>query len=1137
MSAGERGKRRCPREALAWAAAGPLFVASSLPALADCSPTSPLPLANLTVTCTAAGGAQTSPVGSGRNNDNVTVNVQNGATISASTAITNPANAISLGNNATVTVGAPGGGATATVTTFSTGGSGYYGTGNNTVEFNANSTVTIWQNGVVSATGTQNNSEAINPYGPGNTITNYGLIKAGASSAIFFENVNTTGSSPRNAVFNYGTIDARGGTNPVTGGQAIGSFNNVGIDITNETGAFIYGNLDLQGGNDNVTLKTGSTITGSLNGGGGTNALILDAATGASDALPGVVQNFQSLTKTGPGIWTLTGSVGQSSGAPLAVTVEGGTLVLTGNNASFNGNVTINSGATLEARAQSLPPLIDDLHGDLLINQVSPDGVQPDDGTYAGTIEGSGVVTKIGVGTVTLTGANTYSGGTFLDEGAIAIAADTGLGASTGPLTFDGGALQFLASFNLSPSRAITLQSGGGTLDANGFATTVSQAISGPGALTIASTAPGGVVTLTGTNTYAGGTTISGGTLQLGNGGASGSIVGNVVDNGALAFDRSDVTTFAGVVSGSGSVSQIGSGTTILTATNTYAGPTNVLAGALAIGDPTHASAALAGGGPVTVASGATLGGYGAVAGDVTSAGTVAVANALNAFGGGPTGTFTIGGSLHNNGTALIEGPGVGNVLAVSQNYAAGPGATAGMATLLNAGGPLSNQVTDRLLVSGNVSGNTSVVVRAFGQGALTTPDFPSATHGISLIQVAGNSSTGAFALPGGYVDGGTPYRYQLYAFGPGSPNGAASASQSVVAGGVNWDYRLENVYVSPIGPEPPEPPGPPAPPPPDSRPELAPQIPSYLSLPTALFDAGLQDLDSLHRRLGEIRDEATRGSPEDGEVFIRSYGNAFRYDSNRSFAGYGFNSTQDYGAVQFGANAIVRHGLDGTLRAGLFGAVGELWLEPSAADGASSGRFNTYTVAGALTWQSAQGWYVDGIVAGGAFYGNVNAAVRGRAANSAGNTISASIETGYPVALGWQGLALEPQLQLIGERLDFAPFIDSDGIAAHIGSQSQGVFRAGVRLLKPFATADNGLFTPFLKANLLQGIGGGGTVNIAGDPFSTGTYGTAVQVGGGVNGNLSRNLSAYGDVAWQNAVSTGGFRGWTFNAGVRYTF
>ena len=88
-----------------------------------------------------------------------------------------------------------------------------------------------------------------------------------------------------------------------------------------------------------------------------------------------------------------------------------------------------------------------------------------------------------------------------------------------------------------------------------------------------------GTLIFTGTNTYTGGTTISTGTLQIGNGGTTGSVAGNIVDNSALVFNRSNALTYAGVISGTGSLTQVGAGTTTLTGANTYTGGTTISAG------------------------------------------------------------------------------------------------------------------------------------------------------------------------------------------------------------------------------------------------------------------------------------------------------------------------------------------------------------------------------------------------------------------------------------------------------------------------------------------------------------------------------------------------------------------------------
>ncbi|MCE5302308.1 MAG: autotransporter-associated beta strand repeat-containing protein [Planctomycetaceae bacterium] len=140
------------------------------------------------------------------------------------------------------------------------------------------------------------------------------------------------------------------------------------------------------------------------------------------------------------------------------------------------------------------------------------------------------------------------------------------------------------SSTMLASTRGVTLEAGGGTIETDsGYRATIAGVISGSGSLTKTGA---GTLTLTATNTYEGATTVSAGTLQIGSGGATGSIgSGNILNNGMLVFNRSNADTMDNVISGSGSLMKLGGGTLTLTGANAYSGTTTVSAGTLQIGN------------------------------------------------------------------------------------------------------------------------------------------------------------------------------------------------------------------------------------------------------------------------------------------------------------------------------------------------------------------------------------------------------------------------------------------------------------------------------------------------------------------------------------------------------------------------
>jgi autotransporter-associated beta strand protein len=288
---------------------------------------------------------------------------------------------------------------------------------------------------------------------------------------------------------------------------------------------------------------------------------------------------------------TFSGTIQNGSATSVALTKNGtGTLTLTGAN-TYTGETSISAG-TLSIGAGSTTGAISNSsnvtnNAALIVNRSNAY-------TYSGVISGTGSLTKQGAGTFTISGANTYTGATTISVGTLQLSTASERISNSSALTVAGGATFDLAGFSetvgsLAGAGTVSSSAAGTpTLTAGGdnTSTTFSGIMQNGSATSVGLTKNGtGTLTLTGTNTYSGSTTINGGTLSIGDGGTTGIVPGNITNDAALIFNRSNSLTYSGVISGIGTVAKQGNGMLTLTGANTYTGSTTISDGTLSIGD------------------------------------------------------------------------------------------------------------------------------------------------------------------------------------------------------------------------------------------------------------------------------------------------------------------------------------------------------------------------------------------------------------------------------------------------------------------------------------------------------------------------------------------------------------------------
>lgn len=393
-----------------------------------------------------------------------------------------------------------------------------------------------------------------------------GLTTGGAGGSSAFGGVGGRGGThgylgPGLTSSSWGVQGGQGQASPWAYGGGGGGAGGTAAIVTG-SGTWTQSNTGTLKGGDG---GAGGSATNGYGGAGGSGGVgLYFTSTGAKTISIG---SSAEVTGGNGGIGGLGGTANGSHGVGGAAIIGSNLSIILGSNSNVSGG--LNGSGTVRANAitftgganaltlNSSTTLRGDIEvaGSLVLDS-------PTDVTLSNVIKGSASVSKIGTSVLTLTGANTYTGGT----------------------TVEAGTLRWSGSAAPVQSTAYTVN--GGTLDLGSHDLTASS--------------------LSGT----------GGTIALSN-------------YGRLTVDQSTNTSYAGVISGTGDLVKTGSGTLMLSGTNTYSGGTGVYGGRLEV----NGSLANA-----VIVSGGELGGTGSVGQTIISGGTLAPGN--------PMGTFNVNGVL-----------------------------------------------------------------------------------------------------------------------------------------------------------------------------------------------------------------------------------------------------------------------------------------------------------------------------------------------------------------------------------------------------------------------------------------------------------------------------------------------------------
>ncbi|PIT68986.1 autotransporter outer membrane beta-barrel domain-containing protein [Bartonella tribocorum] len=343
----------------------------------------------------------------------------------------------------------------------------------------------------------------------------------------------------------------------------------------------------------------------------------------------------------------------------------------------------------------------------------------------------------------------------------------------------------------------------------------------------------------------------------------------------------------------------------------------------------------------------------------------------------------------------------------------------------------------------------------------------------------------------------------------------------------------------------------------------LTPQIENSLVMPIAMFAVGVADVNNQNTLLDNM--QITMFEPKDYQersIFLSTYGNKNTFFSRIHSKQESAQTEQDsiqkkqesvqaeeegihaniradirYAALQAGATLIARKDQNISTNFGFFGTYGKLFFAPKNAENFHKKMFDKWSLTAYGNIQHDSGIYASAFLSYGIFKENMSKNfIEGSPQINNSKTLGAAATVGQKLSTSFEGVILEPQAQLVYQRLMLGSSSDNNSSSNDSSSSDEDTSKIDISKPDQWLLRIGGRLTQN-KGHALSFYGKLNLIKTFSKNFQLAAMGSLVEGGFGIHAYLSQNIELHSDLSYQHKFKKIGISGINVSAGMRYHF